>query len=471
VWRDEALAFLIARDSHSLSDLFYNLQYEGHPPLWHLMLYLVTRFTVRPEAMQVLHVMMATCTVYLVAQFSPLSRTAKILFPFGYFMLFEYGVLARNYQLLLLLSVLFCILRKRQPHAFIGMGCVLGLLCFSHVLGVILAAAFGAILVDDALARSRISGFRAFDRSFAIGALIAAVSAALAVELIIPPPDTGIAVSWHFVPNAAQALDVFRAFWNAYLPLPALQMHFWNENIVPQGIASIGGIFCAIAGLWAVRRSRPAFVFLLVADLGLWTFFYVKFFGSWRHHGALFIALLAAFWLMIDDPASPTPLPPHAARERRIVKNAFTLLLALHFVGAAIACTMIWQWPFSPARDAAAFIRPQLAPTDLLVARDDFNMTSIAAYLPGRKFFYQRGSRWGTFTISRNVFSRRNSVEWSEIFSKEYHRPVILIENVPLVNLPPRAAFLGGFNNGIQADESYYFYRIEPPPPTPPTPH
>jgi hypothetical protein len=44
MWLDELQAWLIARDSSSVIDLFKNLKYEGHPGLWHICLYLISRF-------------------------------------------------------------------------------------------------------------------------------------------------------------------------------------------------------------------------------------------------------------------------------------------------------------------------------------------------------------------------------------------------------------------------------------------
>ncbi len=34
LWQDEWQAWLLARDSRSLAELFHNLRYEGHPALW-----------------------------------------------------------------------------------------------------------------------------------------------------------------------------------------------------------------------------------------------------------------------------------------------------------------------------------------------------------------------------------------------------------------------------------------------------
>ena len=48
MWRDEIQAWLLARDSASVFELFAHLKYEGHPGIWHLCLMPLTRITHSP---------------------------------------------------------------------------------------------------------------------------------------------------------------------------------------------------------------------------------------------------------------------------------------------------------------------------------------------------------------------------------------------------------------------------------------
>ena len=74
MWRDEMQAWLIAGASSSIGNLFDNLRYEGHPGLWHIGLYLLSRFTHNPFAMQVVHLMLATGVIFILARFSPFTK-------------------------------------------------------------------------------------------------------------------------------------------------------------------------------------------------------------------------------------------------------------------------------------------------------------------------------------------------------------------------------------------------------------
>src|SRR5262245_42119218 len=53
MFRDELQAWLIARDSHSLPDLFHNMRYEGHPAVWQMLLYFPAHLSWNPLSMQV----------------------------------------------------------------------------------------------------------------------------------------------------------------------------------------------------------------------------------------------------------------------------------------------------------------------------------------------------------------------------------------------------------------------------------
>jgi hypothetical protein len=56
MWRDELHSWLVARDNASLVDMGGQVRYEKHPLAWYLVLFLLTRLTTSPVAMQLFHV-------------------------------------------------------------------------------------------------------------------------------------------------------------------------------------------------------------------------------------------------------------------------------------------------------------------------------------------------------------------------------------------------------------------------------
>ncbi len=114
MWRDEMQAWLLAKDSPSLGALYQNTVYEGHPLLWHLCLYGLTKVSHNPRIMQGFHLLISISSFALIVKISPFSWLQKRLFGFSYFIFYEYSVISRSYALGVLLIFLFCTLYKQS---------------------------------------------------------------------------------------------------------------------------------------------------------------------------------------------------------------------------------------------------------------------------------------------------------------------------------------------------------------------
>ena len=73
MWRDEIQAWLLARDSLSPLELLHNIRYEGHPGLWHLILWPIAQCTGNPIGMQVAHVLIAGASALILLRRAPLD--------------------------------------------------------------------------------------------------------------------------------------------------------------------------------------------------------------------------------------------------------------------------------------------------------------------------------------------------------------------------------------------------------------
>jgi hypothetical protein len=199
-WRDEMQAWLIARDSRSVRDLLAHVRYEGHPALWYLALYVLQRLVApAPAVMQGFHLLVATSAVGVVARYAPFGRAQRAAFAAGYFPLYEYGVIARNYSICLALVAIACALfTRRRTRVFVLAG-VLALLAQTIVYGTILAIAFGAaLLIEQCLPGSLVASWPRPARAQVAGALlIVGFGVATAALQMLPPSDTGFATSWY----------------------------------------------------------------------------------------------------------------------------------------------------------------------------------------------------------------------------------------------------------------------------------
>src|SRR5579871_2388342 len=131
---DEAHHFLLARDSSSLADLYYNARFDGHPRLWHTLLFLITHtLTTNPAAMQVLQWIITTGVAFVFLRYAPFTLPVKAGLLFGYYLLFEYSLLSRNYALGLLFLFLACALLANGRRPLFIVGLLVLLMCNTHL--------------------------------------------------------------------------------------------------------------------------------------------------------------------------------------------------------------------------------------------------------------------------------------------------------------------------------------------------
>ena len=139
MWFDELQAWNLARASHSFPELLRHLRYEGHPPLWYLPLYGLTRFTGDPRVMQVLGWVIAVAVDAVVLFRSPFPVPARIAPVAGYFFVFEYSVITRSYGLGVLLLVVVLAQLGREAPRWGTAALVLALLAWTSLAGAVLA--------------------------------------------------------------------------------------------------------------------------------------------------------------------------------------------------------------------------------------------------------------------------------------------------------------------------------------------
>ena len=407
MWRDEIQAWLLARDSASFFELFAHLKYEGHPGLWHLCLMPLSRITASPVIMQVFHLFIAGVTVYLFVRYAPFNWLQKFLFCFGYFVLYEYAVIARNYALGLLLLILFCVLFRERYKRPLWIGGILFLLAHTSVHALIVTIAISFALFCEyflmkigrletaptaghqpgsvgALCKRALDPARlktaptAASRRVTVGALfkraldparlktaptaehlpdpvgalckrapkdtrlktaptnntlvwltfaLICIGILTSVLQLKPPVDTGFAVGWKFDYETSHLFKVIKLISRAYLPIPKPTLHFWNSHQLEtyQLFQTLQIPLCFLlifCGVVLTYKRPTALLIYLTSTLGLLAFFYVKYYGSIRHHGFLFLTFVMVAWIYRESARLETTLcraraPDLDHRERR----------------------------------------------------------------------------------------------------------------------------------------------------------
>src|ERR1700684_27219 len=132
MFRDEFQTYGAALSSSSIGDLLSNIKYFGHPALLYILVWLVTRVTSDPVAMQIMQIGLAIGVWIIIYMWSPFSRLEKILLLLSYFLFWEYFVISRSYVLIALIAFAFIALRERRPRPEFALWLLLGLLANAH---------------------------------------------------------------------------------------------------------------------------------------------------------------------------------------------------------------------------------------------------------------------------------------------------------------------------------------------------
>lgn len=100
-WSDEAQSYLLARDN-SFIEVFKYIRYEGTPPLWVFIIKLFINFGGSYETLYILPLIISTVGVAIYVFKINVPKYLKVLFPFTYFILCQYTIVARNYCMVFL---------------------------------------------------------------------------------------------------------------------------------------------------------------------------------------------------------------------------------------------------------------------------------------------------------------------------------------------------------------------------------
>lgn len=373
-WMDEWQALMIARLSPDMGALLDNLHYEGHPPLWYLLLRGVGELVPPHWVLQVTQLPIALTTLWLVMQRLPLPRTERLLVGAGYFTLIEFGSLSRSLSLGTMLFLLFICSERR----WLRWVAIITLPMIDFQFGLLSIIAL-------------ILWWREGERSLVGLALWAASGLAAAIS-ILPAPDLVTAV-----PLRGLAFDFGMALGR--LSSLLIPFHFWPGTVdwpstwPPPYSVGLGVVFVFFAD-YSVRQNllhRCLLHGFLWTCLLFSTFVYPF---AVRH-----MTLIALLMIVLVSLQYRKGLKPFALFRLWLVVVA---IMGLFGAGWSIAK------PFNTGKQTAEFIREQGLDNDLLVSAPQAMSVPVVAWLgieigSVEKECTQAFHRWDTAEFGLNA--------------------------------------------------------------------
>ncbi|NJM24412.1 MAG: hypothetical protein HC859_01680 [Bacteroidia bacterium] len=395
VWLDESHHWLIARDSNTIGELAYHLRYDGHPILWNIILFVITRFTQQVVWMQVVHVCIASAAVAVFLVKAPFSRWIKYLFVAGYYPFYEYSLLSRNYSIIvLLLFVVLSLDGAKSGRASLVKGFCLALLANTHLLGLILCAAYFVSWFYYTYAQ------KAWSAATVAALALAVTGCVTAVIQIIPPADSPLVTHW---PMGSMAGENFRRALampvKSFIPFPDItRRDYWNEYLLVDYARPLSAIISVLLLAWpalALSRSRRAVLFFYLTLGAMLLFFFMANIVAARYFGILYVAFIGALWIQYADVVSRPFVRSRRIEmiNRRTFHLVLSCILVIHAAAGVVAYALDVMRPFSSSRSLAAYVS-QTPPAALVM--ENCRYASALSYTGSQAYFLQQ-QQWGSY--------------------------------------------------------------------------
>jgi hypothetical protein len=468
MWRDEMQAWGIVTSSHTLSELFGNVRYEGHPALWYVCLYALSRLSPNPILMQLLHLAVGVAAIFLLCRYAPFTRWQKACLSFGYFPFYEYLIISRNYGLGVLAFCAFCAVQSKWPERVLISALLLAVMINTSAFGAIIALAFGGWLLLESFRRRELSFTSGVKVSIVLG-----IGVLLAGLQSVPPADNSPRIlAWNTVLLGVPLEKTVTGIWRSYVPIPQNLPHFWGTNLLDalpfikigstmtlealdiQLVLSLG-----LLGISALLFARTPSVMLLftVATGGLLLFLHLKVNHGIRHTGHLFLLLVGCLWL-----ASTRSRLSMTRGKPWFGAGLVTFIFAIHTVVGGLAAATDLVYPFSESKETAEFIERHGLTDTPMVGSGYAMAAAVAAYLNHPVYLIenkQAGTfvRWGE---RRTRVTPAEVVRIAEEQARLNHSDILLILSYDLGGAGIGVPKLASFERSVLREERYWLYLL-----------
>jgi hypothetical protein len=524
-WRDEAQAWLLARDN-TLFGILKLERYEAIPGLWHLLLYFPTHWGMPYLTLHILHWALNGLAVYIILKWLRFDFGLTIGIVFSYLIFYEYGVIARNYVLTLLgLAILaaawFGPWGKCKYWIYLGFFITAGSSVFGLWLAVPIAVSLGckicgeqglrkallplALLGSIGLlcflpilpgARARLSAKPPANKQ---NKQLGQLGAARESEMQMGPADAPHNGAPRSLRPRSHVRDKPTEGLLGQHPLELVAMAFYFafsqggfEDLlcmgslpmfVPQVQVVVGVIFLAFATLFLLRRPRYAALFIGMTAGILAILLAIPLSPvNLRHSCSIFLAFLFCWWLMHNDPNTASVwqqqlravIPRLSQLGHNLSRTGIRVILSLQVLAAAVALYESYRYHFSEAEETAQYLKTQgLLPNAhcFWISCDTDSAAGVLAYFDNIRMYSLDGGEPESYMMwDRKYFKNRHmtnaeaAARLATIASGQQGKTVMVLASHKLtfpLGRPHTLQLLKSFEPALKDNESFYIYRYQ----------
>ena len=432
LWGDELHSWNIAKNSGSFSDLISNTRYEGHPPFWYSILWIVSKFTHDVSMIQWAQFLFALIINFLILFASPFPFVTRLLIPFGYFFLYEYAAFSRNYTIGFLLAFSICIiLQKNFKYKLLLYYTFLFLLANTHLLALVLATGFHIYFLLSFFEKKK-------KADLLLHIIIGLVVLIPAAYFIFPPTDSSLNTDfWLQRLDSERFSAIVKAPVRAFLPIPAWwNYHFWNTDFLTEAQMQfsflkwiIGLLSMALLLFTTVifRKDKKALFFYLAILLMFFLLSIIIPFANSRQVGFIFIGFLLAYWLFCYNNTIS-----------RYQNSILTTLLVIQIIAGIFSAVKEIKYPFSNGYKTKELLEE--IPSDNKIVTDYWCLNTLSAFTDRAYYCVDLEKEvsyllWNGEMTSMLKKNDRYSNGLQTLFKKESLKKVYMISIYPVERL------------------------------------
>ena len=381
-WRDEAQAWLIARDL-TFWEIPSLMSYEGHPCLWHWILYPFAHIGLPYITINIVSFVITLAATAFMVWKAPFPIWVKALFALSPCLTYFYPVIARSYCLIP--PILFALAylyptRKEHPCRYT---IFIALLVHTHVIMEMMALMLGVLLlIEYARDTYKTRNYRKAAHYFI--ALLIPLASAIILLYILRDVENASAFKGVSFPG-------IRPFLICLLKMSA--------------VAGVGIFLVVIA---AVKRTATTYTAVLVAAVSICfqAWIYVSVYGAiTQRYLTATLIIMWAFWITQDERNDE---PTGISENKYVIKatRLCNIVLALFFFALIITLqSKIYHdliEPYSNSKDAAKFIKTNIKGDAVFLMYKSFKPVAMLPYLDKEKFVFHSATE-GIFFDSNDV--------------------------------------------------------------------
>lgn len=459
-WRDEAQAWLIARDLNII-DIFGQMKYEGHPVIWYLILVPFAKLGLPYIFVKIVSWLICNIAVWLILKKAPFNLILKILFIFSMPMIYLYPSISRSYCLIPLAITIVAIYfgqRHEKPIQYI---LSILFLVNTHVIMYGMVGILLLLFYIEELIQNRKTNSKEQKKKVYISLIVIIVGLILTLIPIIISMLTNTDVS--LTSNTSIFEDTKLKMENAY---EKIMTGCFGENEL---ILKIVAIALIILLCYEIRyHLKNALVIICTEGLQFLIYTYV-YMGSEQRVSTLILLMMFIFWVQSNNKINKDNTSKIEKKLTNIAEYILVFVLIINVVNGMVAVNKEIKTTYSSSYETAEWIKENLEDDSIFICTNMPLSSAIIPYIDKEVFWSPQTLDYFSFTSwdenYRTGYSLRDlQKRVKDNFETDQNLYLIYtydFDEMTMNFLEIRGYITEIFESDVSVQEKYTIYKIE----------